>query len=303
MSQVKNIVYSDEISILSESQVNQYVDDGFIVVDNLIRPDELSDIGQEILRIAKNKLEDKSVQYLSDEELLKRILAINTPHYISDVFKTLVSHQKICSVLAQIAGAHFAHWTGNVKAMYSILFIKPPGFQGQAWHQDESYIPSRDRSLTAAFVAIDDITIENGCLWLIPGSHQTGYMYPSKPHGNLDEYDFNDESYGFDESTMVPLEMKAGSVAFFNGYMLHKSFKNSSDTYRRSLVVHYMGAESLAPWMGTEIGEPVARADNRKILPVFGKDPYEWKGYDDFGDESTVRTCKKSIEISRKKSS
>ena len=60
----------------------------------------------------------------------------------------------------------------NVKAMQSMLFIKAEGKPGQAWHQDEYYIPTRDRSLTAAWIALDDATVENGCLWVLPGSHR-----------------------------------------------------------------------------------------------------------------------------------
>lgn len=48
--------------------------------------------------------------------------------------------------------------------MQTMLFVKPPGFPGQAWHQDENFIPTRDRSLCGGWIALDDATIENGCL-------------------------------------------------------------------------------------------------------------------------------------------
>ena len=123
---------------------------------------------------------------------------------------------RISGVLSQITGAHLAHWSGNVKCMQSMLFIKPPGYQGQSWHQDENYIPTRDRSLIGAWIAIDDAYVENGCMWVIPGSQRPGYLYPTRRHGNPDEFDTHDEmATGFDESPQIPVEVKAGSVVFF----------------------------------------------------------------------------------------
>src|SRR4029079_7284902 len=131
--------------------------------------------------------------------------------------------------LSQITAAHLPYWDGSVKCMQSMLFVKPPGCQGTAWHQDEIYIPTRDRSLIGAWIAMDDATIENGCLYVIPGSHRSGYLFPAKAHSNHEELDFAPESYGFDETKQVPVEVKAGTVVFFNGHLLHRSFKNRSN--------------------------------------------------------------------------
>ena len=81
-------------------------------------------------------------------------IAIHQPHYISPVMLRYVKHPAICGALSQITAAHLPFWDGSVKCMQSMLFVKPPGFQGQAWHQDEIYIPTRDRSLIGAWIAI-----------------------------------------------------------------------------------------------------------------------------------------------------
>jgi ectoine hydroxylase-related dioxygenase (phytanoyl-CoA dioxygenase family) len=158
--------------------------------------------------------------------------------------------------------------------------VKPPGKQGQAWHQDEFYIPTRDRSLCGAWIAIDDATVANGCLRIIPGSHRTGFIHPWREHGNLREYDGPTEMHGFDTANEVLVEVPAGSVVFFNGYTLHRSTKNRSQIYRRALVNHYMNAWSLLPWYNTEGGHGhVAMSDNRTVVQVSGADPYAAKGY------------------------
>lgn len=285
---------------LTPEQVRQYVELGFLAIEGLVTQDELEELKRETFDIAKGKYPCESLKPLSpeisDEEAVRTILCIHQPHWISPVIERYCRHPKICGVLSQIVAAHLPHWDGSVKCMQSMLFVKPPGFQGQAWHQDEIYIPTRDRSLTGAWIAIDDATVENGCLWVIPGSHRSGYLYPQRKHEQDDEYDFAPESYGFDATTAVPVEAKAGTVLFFNGYLLHKSLKNrTQDVYRRVLVNHYCNAFSLLPWWLKE-GESPSSADRRCVLAVAGKDPYEWKGYETYPDNVWLRTCKANTE-------
>src|SRR5215210_4919549 len=154
--------------------------------------------------------------------------------------------------------------------MQSMVFTKPPDYPGQAWHQDELYIPTRDHSLTGAWIALDDATVENGCLYVIPQTHRMAYLYPQHPHERPGEWDFAPQSYGFDDSGAIPVEVKAGDVVFFNGYLLHRSFKNRSNRFRRALVNHYMNSWSLLPWDPRGVGT----SDNRCVVPVAGADPY-----------------------------
>jgi len=287
--------------ILTDEQVRGYVDDGFVVVENLITSDELEELKQEAIAIARGKYPCEAIQpvddSLTDQEVLERILCIHQPHFISPVIEKYVKHEKVAGVLSQIVGAHLPHWDGSVKCMQSMMFVKPPHFQGQAWHQDEIYIPTRDRSLCGGWIAIDDATIDNGCLWVIPGSHRTGYLYPNREHGNEEEFDFAAESYGFDDSGEVPVEVKAGAVVFFNGHLLHRSRKNRSEIYRRVLVNHYMNAWSRLPWeYDDENRTPISTLDTRKVVPVAGHDPYAWMGIEQPQKEVWLRTCKATAE-------
>ena len=282
-------------NVLGPDDVQSFVDNGYLVAPGLVTRDDVEDLRADILKLARGGYPCESLKPLpadiDDDAALFRILCIHQPHYLSPVMKRYVEHPKLCGALSQITAAHLPHWDGSVKCMQSMLFVKPPGFQGQAWHQDEVFIPTRDRSLIGAWIAMDDATVENGCLWVVPGSHRQGYMYPLREHGNPDEFDFAPESHGFDESEEVPVEVKAGSVVFFNGYLLHRSRKNRSDIYRRALVNHYCNAWSLLPWSLGE-GERPATADVRRVIPVSGSDPYAWKGYDMSPGDCHMRRCK-----------
>ena len=90
--------------------------------------------------------------------------------------------------------------------------------------------------------------------------------------------------------------MNAGSIVFFNGYLLHRSLPNrASRGYRRALVNHYMSAESLLPWDWD--GRIAPTRDNRDIVMVAGEDPYAWKGLESWTfpylrrRAGQIRTC------------
>jgi len=204
----------------------------------------------------------------SDADVLKKYVAIHFPHKISAVVHQYLFHPKIVEVLTHTVSP-------NIKCMQSMLFVKGPGKAGQAWHQDEFYIPTRDQSLIGVWIAIDDATIDNGCLWIIPG--RPGYMMPRIKNDNNEYADVDTIDTSGCKEEMIPVEIKKGSVVFFNGYTLHSSRRNkTTDCFRTALVNHYMSAESMLPW--DQDGKLPATEDLRDIVMIAGEDPYSWKG-------------------------
>ena len=185
---------------------------------------------------------------LSDRELQEKFSAFTFLTWLAQPFDTLSLTQKLrqfYNTLPRLTWATGGTIGSNV--CNRCFSPKDPKNPGQAWHQDEIYIPTRDRSLIGAWIAVDDATVDNGCLWVLPGSHKPGHLYQQRQHNNPD-FDFAGESYGFDDSSEIPVEVKAGSVVFFNGYLLHRSKPNKTNGFRRSLVNHYMSASSFLPW-------------------------------------------------------
>lgn len=264
--------------------LNAYRRDGYFIVRNLLSPAAVSACLAEATRICREDapaiggwagapLPDSDQFATMDEDaLLGRFLAIQFIDKISPFFHAAMATPAIIDVLREIIGP-------NVKGIQSMLFMKRSGKPGQAWHQDEHFIPTRDRSLVGVWMALDPATRDNGCLRVLPGSHRAGILYPTRPHGRAD-YDGAPEAFGFSEveADEVVAEMAPGDVLFFNGYLLHRSTRNVAPegTFRRALVNHYMSAESLLPW---DVGGMTAPTqDNRDIVMVCGTDPYAWKG-------------------------
>jgi phytanoyl-CoA hydroxylase len=269
--------------VISPDEVAHFVDVGYLVVEDLVGEDDRLAILADVERFAKGDYKALDLPGLPRPAPGKRtdILAVHFPHWVSPVMRSMISHPGVAGVVQKIAAAHLAHWDGRVKCMQSMLFVKPPGLQGQAWHQDERFIPTRDRSLVGAWIALDDATVENGCLRVLPGSHRMGYLWPTQAHGLPEEFDPTDESYGFEDHDEVTVEVSAGSVVFFNGYLLHRSMRNRSDRSRRALVNHYCNAWSLLPWAippSKVKTTDIPTLDCRAIVPV-GADPYADRGY------------------------
>jgi phytanoyl-CoA hydroxylase len=268
---------------IAQSDVQHFVDNGYLVVPGLVGSADVERARAEARKFAAGEY---PADGLPEDGA---ILAVHFPHWVSAVALDLVKHAGVVDVVSKIAGAHLAHWSGAVKCMQSMLFLKPPGLPGQAWHQDERFIPTRDRSLVGAWIALDDATVENGCLWVMPGSHQAGVLHQTKDHDNADEWDPTDQAFGFDDGGAVAVEVKAGDVVFFNGYLLHRSMKNRSTGTRRALVNHYMSAASLLPWGTGKGGGAFATMDMRTVVHVSGADPYPWKGLVDPPERTFVR--------------
>lgn len=266
-------------SPLPEGAGEFYLENGFLVVENCFDPAEVEALNAEAAAICRGDRGTEISGLLplekgeSDLDVLRRHLCIHFPNKVSQMMQDQAGHHSLVDILTTVIGP-------NVKCMQSMLFIKAAGKPGQAWHQDEDYIPTRDRSLTGCWLALDDATVENGCLWVIPGSQKPGILWPQHFHNNP-QFDCAWESieFPYTDEDAVPVEVKAGSVVVFNGYLLHRSLPNRATAgFRRSLVTHYMSAESLLPWIYPKEPTGMGTHDFRDVFMVAGKDPYAYKG-------------------------
>lgn len=127
---------------------------------------------------------------------------------------------------------------GNNFYLYVNSFLyKPPGRSNEVpWHQDFLNKPSESEKILA-WVALDDATITNGCLKVIPGSHKQGFKdwYTKKGathHDRLVEGTFNEEDKKY-------IEMSKGDVLLFSNYLIHGSDQNNSEFHRRAYRIVY----------------------------------------------------------------
>jgi ectoine hydroxylase-related dioxygenase (phytanoyl-CoA dioxygenase family) len=145
-------------------------------------------------------------------------------------------------------------------AVQTMLYFKPPGARGQAVHQDQYYLRVEPGTCIAAWMALDPSDVENGCLEVVPGSHEWPVLCTI---GADTSESFTDITVPLpDDTALVPVLMEPGDVVFFNGSLVHGSKPNRSDRFRRALIGHYIegDARQVARWY-----HPVLRMDGSEV--------------------------------------
>lgn len=129
---------------------------------------------------------------------------------------------------------------GAVRFWHDQLFCKPAHHGGVvAWHQDYSYwTRSQPMAHLTCWIAIDDSTRDNGCLWYVPGSHKWELLPITGLAGDMDEIRtvLNDEQRKAFHP--VPIELKRGQCSFHHPLTVHGSYENRSDRPRRATLVN-----------------------------------------------------------------
>jgi len=258
----------------SETLADSYRENGYVVVEDSLAPDELEDIEREYMKICRGDYSTEVIKPinwdLEDRRLLARFMYMGMPHVLSESIMGLVKHPGLTRVLDEVVGAFVPFWDGGYNCVQSMFVTKGPYGVGSPWHQDEHPIPTRDRSLTGVWIPTSDVNEDSGCLWIIPDSHKSGIIYDRFPQNDPD-IDYQPQAVGFDDSAAIPVPMKAGSVVFFSGYLLHSARKSHSPSYRTVLTFHYTSSSTLLTWKGER--------NYRGVVPIRGDDPYKDEGY------------------------
>ena len=146
---------------------------------------------------------------------------------------------------------------GEEAILKADMALSKPPFVGseKPWHQDNAYFDYLPLELLGtAWIALDDTTIENGCMHLLPGQHTRGAL---RHHHTIDCEILSDR---IDPARAVPVELKAGGVLYFSAMLPHQTPPNSSPLRRRALQFQYRGVDTVQV-SKEEYGKVFAEAD------------------------------------------
>ncbi len=128
----------------------------------------------------------------------------------------------------------------------SMYIFKQPGSGGEVgWHQDASFFDSTPISVTTFWFALEDATLQNGCLWVQPGGHRGPLRERFVRQGDLVRMDKLDATPWPDRTTAVPLEVQAGTLVVFHGLLPHYSAPNRSAHSRHAYTLHVTDARTV----------------------------------------------------------
>jgi hypothetical protein len=163
------------------------------------------------------------------------------------------------------------------------LFCKPAGDGLEVpWHQDGHYWPIRPLATCTVWVALEASDRENGCLKVIPGSHQPAALkeHLREEGGALTQRLGED---AFDEDDAVDVELEPGQMSLHDVYMIHGSNRNTSARRRAGLAIRYMPASSLFD------REMFKRSDSSGFTVDFSTRPlWLMRGQDQAGNDFKV---------------
>ena len=224
------------------SRFREFEKSGFVVVDELVNADERLELCQRTADIANGLVADFPEQDIELEpntntRSLHTVRKINQPAKNDRVFARHASNDKILAIVEQLLGP-------DIKLFGSQAFMKPPGGVEKPYHQDSPYFTIEPMALVTCWIALDDVTLENGCLWVIPGSQHLGPLPHSEKWTVGDRTDMRIPESLFHRNLEVPIPLKPGSCSFHHSLLLHMSHPNRSNEPRRGIAFHYMTAKS-----------------------------------------------------------
>src|SRR5687767_5814570 len=162
-------------------------------------------------------------------------------HDLDPVFDRFSRSEKVKELAAAIGFAR----SYLVQSMY---IFKQPDIGGEVnCHQDSTFIYTEPTDIAGLWFALEDATVENGCLWAIPGGHNRGLKsrWVRSPEGPMKFEVYDEEPWP--ENELVPLEVRKGSLILLNGLLPHRSFENRSPRSRHAYTLHLIHADAHYP--------------------------------------------------------
>jgi len=121
----------------------------------------------------------------------------------------------------------------------SMFIFKQPGIGGEVrWHQDASFLHTEPVSVTGFWFALEDATLDNGCMWVDPGGHRGPLRERFVRAGDAVHMTTLDTTPWPEQACAVPLEVAAGSLVCFHGLLPHYSAPNRSAVSRHAYTLH-----------------------------------------------------------------
>ena len=225
--------------LITPEQKQQYFEQGYCVVEGLFSESEISEIEVFFEEFKLNGAKVYDGLGYEETDITKSQLRAMQPHRHDSRAKGWLLQENVAAVLEELLGKPAL----GAQTMY---YFKPPGGKGQGMHQDNFYLLAKPATCIAAWTAIDTADLDNGCLWLVPGSHRESILCPEEGVERWLNYGDGHISKFPRGTKPIPVVVPRGSTMFFSGNLIHGSGPNrTKDRFRRSFIGHYIDEASV----------------------------------------------------------
>lgn len=275
--------------MLNTEQRTQFQEDGYLVLPGFKSHDEIARLRQRAAEIVRDfdpsenrpifttrdqvratddyfLRSDNTIRCFFEEEAFDeqgrlrqdKSLSINkighAMHDLDPVFSAFSRDPKLAAVARDLGLV-------DAKVWQSMYIFKQPGIGGEvAWHQDATFFETTPVTVTTFWFALEDATIDNGCLWVEPGGHRGPMRERFVRNGDEISMEKLDSTPWPDNTRAVAVEAKAGSLVCFHGLLPHYSAPNRSPVSRHAYTLHATdGNASYSPqnWIQRDAAFPV----------------------------------------------
>ena len=239
----------DDVYVVSDEERERFRRDGYIHLEGVVSDDELAEIStvydrflRREIAVAGKDFNDMTTGEHGTDPSGYAIVNVMLPRRYYPRWQGNVFERRAESIARQLCGEGMA-------IDFDQLLAKSPGRPEAVfnWHQDQAYwIDTDDRRTATCWLAVDDSTLENGCMQFLPGSHRE----PVRPHRPL--HDDRSKSHTLltdlrPDDVMVHVPISRGDITVHGEGVLHGSGGNTSDaSYRRAYIVALRSQSTVA---------------------------------------------------------
>lgn len=247
--------------MLTAEQVEQYRRSGFVNGGPVLDEATVEALQREVLRVIDER-ENAAVA----QPVLLRNLSNDDAHPIwqivniwqaSPAFKALATNPQVLEMAAQLSGAT------QLRVWHDQIQYKPKEHGGRLhWHQDSPLWPTlqpKDAQITA-WIALDDAEADNGCMFMVPGSHRWGNRQAEI--GKLPDGKDLPETFDGHPVHLIMCPVKKGHVHFHHSLTWHGSGTNHSSRPRRAIGIHLMTEKTTYDAGGEHVMQPFIHVDD-----------------------------------------
>jgi len=225
--------------MLTPAQIQFYRAQGYLGIEDVFSASEVAELRRvtdefvEASRAvtANNAVFDLEPSHTPQQPRLRRL---KDPIKQHEVYRRALLHPKVLTIVSQLIGPAIS-CNGN-KLNLKLADVGSP----VEWHQDWAFYPHTNDDLLAVGVAMDDSTLENGCLLVLPGTHRG----PMLDHHQDGVFIGAVTDPAFRPDGAVPITLKAGGISIHHVRLLHGSAPNRSPNPRRLLLFQYCAADA-----------------------------------------------------------
>ncbi|WNR42978.1 phytanoyl-CoA dioxygenase family protein [Paenibacillus roseipurpureus] len=213
---------------MKDEQLKQFDEEGFFILEDLFTGEEMDELTSQV----DYYVDEHSAKLKQEEQGGVGVSRANeitfTAHLVKKnaYFQQFCAHPKFVEITTAILG-------GDVSLYWDqAVYKRPETAKDFPWHQDNGYGLVLSDEYVTCWLAMEDATIENGCIWVKPRTHKDGIIEHQKTPIGWQCY--------FGEDPGIPVELKKGSMVVFSSLLFHRSGPNVSDNIRKGYILQYI---------------------------------------------------------------